>query len=420
VRRGALEISFFDDPSTPTIPSTGVSNTTFHMGNYQVPPQKTTYVCRALKIPLPEDAPDQHVIQVDPFIDPTNDYLAHHMLIHICANLSADSYANLYYDAPGECISPIGNGPSGCTMLLYGWALGSGSLVMPPEAGFRMGWSEYAFAFLVIEMHYDNPGLTSGLMDDSGITVFYTPDLRPYDAGTITMGDPLILFGPIPPGSSSVVYEATCPSGCTQLFPTEIHVFSEGLHMHEIGSQIWNTQYRNDELLRTTARAEFFNFNFQQLTPVNYTIQPGDRINLHCIYDSTPRTAPTYFGVQSTDEMCMTFFSYYPRMQIDNEDLSYCGYFNRFATVCGSNAGVGSGAAYLAIPNPQYSDVEEGTPKIFGTATECENEKRTKAVIGVTIVIVLIAALVGLLGFVYYRRNRMQYQLISDKPVEIK
>lgn len=50
-----------------------------------------------------------------------------------------------------------------------------------------------------------------GQIDWSGIRIHYTTTLRKYDAGLITLGDPLVSFEPIPPGVIAE-YEAECPS----------------------------------------------------------------------------------------------------------------------------------------------------------------------------------------------------------------
>ena len=37
------------------------------------------------------------------------------------------------------------------------------------------------------------------------------------------------------------------------------------------------------------------------------TLEPGDRINYHCTFDTFDRTDPTKFGSGSRDEMCLAF-----------------------------------------------------------------------------------------------------------------
>ena len=40
----------------------------------------------------------------------------------------------------------------------------------------------------MMEMHYDNPELVSGVQDDSGVTIYYTDVLRPVEMATLEIG----------------------------------------------------------------------------------------------------------------------------------------------------------------------------------------------------------------------------------------
>jgi hypothetical protein len=50
-------------------------------------------------------------------------------------------------------------------------------------------------------------------------------------------------------------------------------------------------------------RIEYFDFGFQSFVPVTKVIKPGDRIQTHCVWDTTSRTNTTYFGQPSNWEM---------------------------------------------------------------------------------------------------------------------
>lgn len=422
-RRGATIINFFtaDGGIEEPFPETDVVSADMFVGNFAVPAKRTTYACRSVHIPIPTGSADRHVIKMEPILDPTNQ-LAHHMLIHICANVSATSYVNRYYQSPQQCVSPVGDANGACFSLLYSWAIGIDSLILPKEAGYRMGYSEQAFQYVVIEIHYDNPGLVAGLVDNSGFRIYYTEQLRKYDAGTLTIGDALVKFPNIPPGSPSNPYEASCPSECTNKFTGELHVFADFLHMHALGKQIWTTQHRNGEFVRTLNRAEFYSYDFQQQTPQNVTIRPGDLLNLHCIFDSSHQTSPTSFGVESTQEMCMDFVSYYPKMLIKNRDFAYCGYFRSLLTtytLCGSGEGIANGESILDIRNPTFSDMEQGLERTFGQEGPCvlemEQEQHlieTGLIIGGVVLGVAFVAFV-IAGFTYLNKRKLGYQPIK-------
>jgi len=266
-------------------------------------------------------------------------------------------------------LSPIGNPFSGCHSLLYAWAMGVETMILPEEAGFRMGYGPDAFKYFVIELHYDNPSGIPGLVDNSGLRLHYTNRLRKHDASTITFGDPYISFLPIPGGQDLVVRESSCPSQCTNKFKDELHVFGSFLHMHSLGKQMWTTHYRDEEFLRTTNRADFYAFDFQQQTTMNFTIKPGDRLNTHCTFDSRGRVGATNFGYASDAEMCMDFVTYYPRQKFRGNDFAYCGYFGWFGvpiTLCGSNQAFMTLGSILPVPNPVHSDARQFLEIDFG------------------------------------------------------
>ncbi|CAM9467147.1 unnamed protein product, partial [Laminaria digitata] len=65
-----------------------------------------------------------------------------------------------------------------------------------------------------LQTHYNNPNEIEGLVDDSGVRVYYTDEPRPIEMGVIQLGDPFVdLEGePVPEGKSSFSFQ--CPSSC--------------------------------------------------------------------------------------------------------------------------------------------------------------------------------------------------------------
>jgi len=90
---------------------------------------------------------------------------------------------------------------------------------------------------------------------------------------------------------------------------------------------------------------------------------PGDRLNTHCVYKNTGSDSVP-FGVASTQEMCMHFISYYPRVLVSGVEYQYCGAVNTGAgalqTVCGDS--------FLALNNPSDPDPLGGRNITFGVA----------------------------------------------------
>ena len=60
--------------------------------------------------------------------------------------------------------------------------------------------------FFVMETHYDNPAVRSDFVDDSGLRIFLTSDLRQYDAGLLEMGQTVDASLIVPPRTKGSTY----------------------------------------------------------------------------------------------------------------------------------------------------------------------------------------------------------------------
>ena len=85
-------------------------------------------------------------------------------------------------------------------------------------------------------MHWNNPGEVEGLTDDSGFRIYYTPQLRQFDAETIFFGSFQLN---IPPGQRSHHEASYCPGVCTrQMFDEAINISIIYPHMHLLGNSL--------------------------------------------------------------------------------------------------------------------------------------------------------------------------------------
>jgi len=193
--------------------------------------------------------------------------------------------------------------------------------------------------------------------------LWYTSELREFEAGILVTGDPSIQLPPIPP-LAITEYETECPSICTEKLGQELHIWNSFPHMHQLGSEIWTTQWRNGSLINEIGRVEYWSFDHQQTQFVNFSILPGDRLNTHCVYDTSKKNTTTRFGLNSTDEMCMHFLGYYPRTPVGS---MVCGYLSPQYSGCGAD--------YLKYPNPSILDPPGGANKSFGAPTPCQKQE---------------------------------------------
>ena len=110
------------------------------------------------------------------------------------------SYTHLY-----TCLVPIHKKGD----FFSSWSKGQPLRELPLAAGYPVGAGGYKSFRL--QVHYDNPEGKEGVVDSSGFLVYFSKQLRQYDAGYMRLGDASIsLFGQnIPSGLSRHVFD--CP-----------------------------------------------------------------------------------------------------------------------------------------------------------------------------------------------------------------
>ena len=345
--------------------------------SYAIPAQTTTYAFQSFT--LPDTV--AHVVAINFIVSAASTALVHHLVLHDCSNsaffqATATATGNPYpntqtfinaFGSVSTAQSLVGNGV--CKAPIWAWAHGGDSLVTPASAGIRIGANH--LKYLIAEVHYNNPQSTQGVTDTSVIQLVYTTTMRTHDVGMLTVGDPGTRFASIPANTASKAYEAVCSSACTSLtgagqWPTSgVNVFNSFLHMHQFGTKMWNTQMRAGKVLGVRGKVEYWDFNNQIAAQSCYTVLPGDQINTHCIY-STANSAEVKFGLSSSDEMCMAFLMYFPKMSA----MTQCGYFAFNGVkldMCGRS---GSPIIFSNSQEAQYFDGTSETT-CFGGSAQC-------------------------------------------------
>lgn len=368
--RGATSVDFSTNaPQDVPIPTDAAVELNLTMGAYKIQTKSDTYyICKGFDIAKLVDIKnkDRHIVRIEPLIQPGNEKYVHHMLLHDCGNIPAMPFIlhppvakAAICKRQGWGTSPLGAGS--CRTILYGWAVGSKAMLIPDGVGMRISKNKggYSSRYLILEIHYDNKALIKNLVDSSGVRLHITADdkQRKEDAAGFSLGlfgDPSDLQANVNPQHR----ETTCHAECTNSLLGPINIFGSFLHMHSYGKQIWTSLYEGADIKKKKIinRIDFWNFKYQQTTHVNFTINRGDQLSTHAIFDLTQSNTPVKFGEKSSEEMLYNFMFGYPAKNMNG--IFSCGTIMPYAVaLCGNNP------ILLSSPLP---DGDTFLPPIFG------------------------------------------------------
>ncbi|ORY33868.1 PHM/PNGase F [Rhizoclosmatium globosum] len=284
---------------------------TIQFPNVTVPSAGTSYLCTHVQVPADRK---YHVVQFEGMVQSK---LIHHMILYGCIN-KPPVLNDLYECSSMEAL---------CSKFTLAWAPGVGLTVYPADAGFAIGAT--AIQYFSLQIHYNNPNGLTGVVDNSGMKLYYTSQLRKNDLGILQLGNMNINIPGNSPNYTSTTWNV-CASTCTKQFPRNLTVVSVAFHMHTLGFNISTRQIRNGLEITPLGIRNYYDFSFQSaVPPIDPTavISPGDTLITKCTYLPTKniRSNTTTFGESTSDEMCFNFVTYYPAM------YGICGSNARFA-----------------------------------------------------------------------------------------
>ncbi|CAH1243298.1 MOXD1 [Branchiostoma lanceolatum] len=244
----------------------------------------------------------------EPIVQPGNEGTVHHLLVYTCKknpNMTVRPEGH-----PGhQCYTPNMPGDwmecyQGSIMLA--WAIGSGPIVYPEHVGYPISDDDDS-GYVMMEMHYDNPLLASGIRDSSGIRLTYTPELRDNDLGTLEVGGLVSKFHVIPPHVQEFTSAGFCSTRCLNAFLEEhgqpIHIISANLHSHLLGVKLSARLIRDGVEIEIVRDDNYdFNLQYERKLKEELTIYPG--------------------GLGTPQEMCETFFMYYPKFNMSSTEYA--------------------------------------------------------------------------------------------------
>lgn len=261
----------------------------------KVPAVDTIYMC--MMFDLPQDSKYQ-LIASESIVD--NDNVLHHVTLYGC-----NGDASEMISTPQRC----GMAVAGCRDFLAAWAVGAPKLCHGDKYGLPFG--KDSVKRVLLQIHWTNVEKRENLFDSSGMRLYYTENLREYDAGILLTGQVLLQ---IPPKQEEVSVKGTCPQQCTRALTNSIYVTASTVHMHYLGVQASIRHMRDGAELRklTDKLTTRYDKPTIQIYDPPVEVRPGDEIEIECVYRSKHQETDTYWGAATADEMCYVFFMYYP------------------------------------------------------------------------------------------------------------
>jgi len=314
--RGTKSLLLLDPPSSESKAKPqpqNVETLDFLNGNFSMPAKDTFYHCRGFQVP--KFPGKRHIIKYEPVITPGNERLVHHIIIASCQGKVDPSFDgkefDCYTEKPPELLM--------CFSVVVAWAIGGEAFEFPDNVGFPLG-GDGDPTFFLMETHYDNPAVRSDYVDNSGIRLTITSEVRKHDAGVLQLGANVDNRQIIPPYTQEMISTGYCSADCLaeSLGDGEIRVFANLLHSHLLGYGIKTRVVRQGKELAPMAQDNNYDFNYQEMRKLSdeLVLKTGDSLIVECTYKGPHRNFTTYGGLRTVDEMCLSFAMYYPKTKL--------------------------------------------------------------------------------------------------------
>jgi len=254
------------------------------------------------------------------------------LLIFSCPEEIPPEWQDPSYTAPCPVIPDFQ-----CFTYVLGWAMGGSNLYFD-MFGIPIGSGAGAPHFVLLQTHIDNPNSQTDLYERGwGFRLFYTPTLRPIEGGSFGFYSGTPLVG-IPPQMEDFGVMSECNDDTTATaFPEGIYIDSVFSHMHycgrtsklEIIRNFGSDRNANWTQLPNVWDMTHYDSNWQgsrKLKAPGYRLEAGDRLRVHCSYNTMTKNEPTRNGEGYDDEMCINYLVYYP-LRTEPRPISICAEF---------------------------------------------------------------------------------------------
>nr|AKV63176.1 P-U1 [Pinctada fucata] len=297
-----------------------------------VPVVDHSYVC--MEYDLPYDR-DYHVTAGLPIIDNRN--VLGGVFLYAC-----DSHSNTAASKhPYEC----GYKPRGdCRNFLGGYSKQIPGICFHRNTGFKIGRT--GCRKVVLQVRWDNQNHMENMIDGSGLTLYFTNNLRRYDAGTKLLS---LTHFTIPAQRPIYAVSTTYPSQCSLVQITSpIYITRAFNHMHQYGKQERVEVLRDGKVVNLLTDERYYNMHnpktYWHTNPVQ--VLPGDILRITCVYGAKDSKHPISWGHLSTNEICASTIEYYPK---SSWTASTCASFKSIPLCQLEATGIAKGCNFIKL-----------------------------------------------------------------------
>ncbi|XP_017029293.1 tyramine beta-hydroxylase [Drosophila kikkawai] len=294
------------------IPESDLDQVEITLKEAPIPNKETTYWCHVQRLDSVIHH-RHHIVQFEPLIRTPG--IIHHMEVFHCE-------AGEHEEIPlynGDC-EKLPAKAKVCSKVMALWAMGASTFTYPPEAGLPIGGPGFN-PYVRLEVHFNNPEMKAGLVDNSGFRIKMSKVLRQYDAAVMELGLEYTDKMAIPPGQTAFPLSGYCVADCTKaaLPATGIIIFGSQLHTHLRGVRVLTRHFRGDQELREVNRDDFYSNHFQEMRTLHYKprVLPGDALVTTCYYNTKGDKTAALGGFSISDEMCVNYIHYYPATKLE-------------------------------------------------------------------------------------------------------
>lgn len=280
------------------------------------------YLCNFFD--LPDFGEKYHIIAAETVLNTTSSIQStmQRMQVYLCQP-EPEIVGLLFGNKNYICHNPnVLRAKDHCKIIVYAWSIGGERVYLPRKGGIPIGNKRLV---VLTEILFKKDEFERDVIENSGVRLFITKDLRPYDYTILRLGvevSPLMI---IPPGERDFKTIGHCSKMClTETFDlanvTEITLTSYFAQLNSKGIDMKARIFRGNEELEPIIIENSYDFKYRTFVrlPKERKLRRGDRLAIECRYKTIGEKKETIGGRLIENEMCLAFFTVYPAIPLTN------------------------------------------------------------------------------------------------------